>query len=110
MLVTERDCFALCNLWHIEPVRPKRSAHFHSALFARHDATPLPIEIMASLRIASLNWALLRPQTRVAVPAGRGTVFIPAAAEQVTILRSFGRDKDLQRAHRLQLGTGERST
>lgn len=74
---------------------------FRSCFFTT-SAAPLDIEIMGDLEVLSNGaWVPVRPQTRRAVEVGDVTVFIPHVAEQIEILRLFGRPKDLARAEKL---------
>jgi hypothetical protein len=98
LLTSRRDAETLMSRWGLAPFRPAPSSRFRSELFAVHAGAPMPIELMAGLRVRG---ALLRPRTRVRIDRPSGTLFVPNCAEQVSICRLFGRPKDLVRAARL---------
>ena len=99
LLTSEADASRLLHSWGAEPQPPSPTPLFASTVFARIALAPLPIEVMAGTRVRGEP---LVPRTRVAVPWGDSRVYIPALAEQIAILRGFGRDKDLRRAERLE--------
>ena len=69
---------------------------FRSDLFARWTDTPVEIELMAGLKVkAADGWQPLSIRSREEVGLG---LFVPSREELRTILMSFGRTKDLQRA------------
>lgn len=83
------------------PVGKADGDHFRSCFFTT-DATPLDIEIMGDLEVMSNGaWTSVRPRTRRAVKVASAVFFIPEVAEQIDILRLFGRPKDLARAEKL---------
>lgn len=103
LIVTERDARRLIMLWRAEVDASPGSGLFRSEIFAKARHTPLPIEIMAGFQVKAAGaWTPVRPRTRVPVPHGAGTLFIPSAAEQVEICRLFGRPKDLARLPALE--------
>ncbi len=57
------------------------------------------IDFMGDLEVFSGEWKCLRFESCVSV----GGVFVPDLNEQVTILRRFGRPKDLQRIETVQV-------
>ncbi|WP_369060929.1 hypothetical protein ABOZ73_04015 [Caulobacter sp. 73W] len=83
------------------PVGKASGDHFRSCFFTT-DATPLDIEVMGDLEVMSNGaWVPVRPRTRRAVDVAGAVIFIPDVAEQIEILRLFGRPKDLARAEKL---------
>ena len=69
---------------------------FCSDLFAVWTETTVNIELMAGLRVKRAGrWQRLSIQSREEVSPG---LFVPSKNELRTILISFGREKDLQRA------------
>lgn len=76
------------------------SAHhqFASDIFGTWGAAPLAVEFMADLRqcIAGV-WHPVQPQTRIERRGEGWRIFIPERDELATILRSFGRPKDMAR-------------
>jgi hypothetical protein len=99
LLTSEADARRLLHAWGTEAQPPSPSPLFASTLFARVGLGPLPIEVMAGTQVRGEP---LAPRTRVAVPWGDRRLYIPDKAEQIAILRRFGRDKDLRRAQRLE--------
>lgn len=76
---------------------------FRSSFLGTGDTTPLPIEIMGALEVrVEETWLRLTPQTRKKVYLGKTVLFVPSAAEQIAILKMFGREKDLERAAALE--------
>lgn len=83
------------------PVGKAGGDRFRSCFF-NTSAAPLDIEIMGELEVMSNGvWVPVRPLTRRAVQVADVTIFIPDVAEQIEILRLFGRPKDLARAETL---------
>jgi hypothetical protein len=89
----------LLRRWAVVPAAPSPSPLFASDIFGRLTTAPLPIEIMGGLRVRGDR---LLPATRMAVPWGDRQLYTPGVPEQIAILRLFGRDKDLERAERLE--------
>ncbi len=99
LLASEADACRLLDAWGAEAEPPSPSPLFASTVFARITLAPLPIEVMAGTRVRGDP---LVPRTRLAVPWGDRRLYIPDPAEQIAILRRFGRDKDVRRAERLE--------
>lgn len=99
LLAGEADARLLLRSWGTEPQPPSPSLLFASSVFARVLLAPLPIEVMAGTRVRGEP---LVPRTRIEVPWGERGLYIPDIAEQIAILRRFGRDKDVRRAERLE--------
>ena len=95
LLTSRRDAETLIGRWGIAPVQPQPSPIFRSALFAVRGDLAVPIELMADF---SVRGQPLVPGSRVRIGWGKGALFVPDAAEQVTICERFGREKDLARA------------
>ncbi|MEH3124035.1 MAG: hypothetical protein PGN16_19060 [Sphingomonas phyllosphaerae] len=95
VLTSARDAGQLLADWPGGVTIGAASQRFRSHPFARLDGAALPIEVMADLEVCDGGvWRPVRPTTRVAL----GGVFVPAREEMVTILRTFGRSKDVARA------------
>ena len=102
LLVSEADARRLLDRLSLRPFSPDPSDRFRSALFARLDALPLPLEVMAGLKVrAHGRWRPVVPRTRQCAARENRLLYVPDAAEQVRICRLFGRAKDLARAARL---------
>jgi hypothetical protein len=99
LLTSPADAHDLLGAWGVEAATPSPSPLFASAVFGRASVAPLPIEVMAGTRVRG---ELLSPRTRIAVPWRERLLHVPDAREQIAILRLFGREKDLQRAERLE--------
>jgi hypothetical protein len=73
----------------LDPAEPKApDGPFRSDDFARYDTPWGPVEVMGGLKVRG---------RLLDVPRG-----VPSAADQLRILRLFGRPKDLARAQRLE--------
>jgi hypothetical protein len=71
-------------------------ALFRSDLFARWTEPSVEVELMAGLQVKTgRRWKPLVIRSREEVADG---LFVPSREELRAILRSFGREKDLQRA------------
>ncbi|KQN93904.1 hypothetical protein ASE95_03120 [Sphingomonas sp. Leaf231] len=103
VLASARDAEAMIAAWPGAVTTGAAGARFRSHPFARLDGAALPVEVMADLEVrVDRRWQSVRPLTRVAC---RG-VFVPDRAELATILRRFGRAKDLGRAAALDRRPG----
>lgn len=102
LLVSPRDGEAL--LARLGTVgAPTPSDRFRSDLFGRWEAPPLPIDIMAGFHaLGHDGWQPVLPATRVAIPLGDATLFVPDIPELIAHCRLFGRPKDIARAAILQ--------
>jgi len=81
------------------PRRGDPSDRFRSLVFGTWREPPIPVEIMGGFSLATRHgWQEVAPATREEVTVARARVFVPSADELVTLLRSFGRQKDLDRA------------
>lgn len=98
LIVSERDARILLDRWNTAPLAAAASPLFRSAIFAKAQVTPLPIEIMAGFEAFSDGgWAPVVPATRQALDWNGQRLYTPSAAEQAAICRRFGRPKDLAR-------------
>ncbi len=99
VLVSESDAAHILPSHGVPVAAGVADARFVSTLFATYTDAPLPIEFMAGLhRRSGRAWEAVQPLTRCTVAGNGWTVFVPERAELITILRSFGRPKDLRRA------------
>ena len=98
LIVSERDARTLLQRWDAAPLEAAASPLFRSAIFAKAQVAPLPIEIMAGFEAFSGGaWSPVIPATRQAIDWKGRYLFTPSAAEQAAICRRFGRPKDLAR-------------
>ena len=103
LLTSEADACRLLEHWRLKAAPPDPSALFCSSLFTVARFAPLPIELMAGLKVRDEP---LIPKTRLAVPWSKALLHVPEPVEQISILERFGRDKDLRRAARLKAHLG----
>jgi len=103
LIVSERDARTLLQRWDAAPLEAAASPLFRSAIFAKAQVAPLPIEIMAGFEAFSGGaWSPVIPATRQAIDWKGRYLFTPSAAEQAAICRRFGRPKDLARVALLE--------
>lgn len=95
LLLSERDARRLLELWPQElSAAAAPGAQFRSAVFARLEGPPLPVEAFGGFEMKIRGaWRKIEPLTREA----RGEVFTPSVAEQIAILEAMDRDKDRAR-------------
>ena len=75
---------------------------FHSEVFFRWHAAPLPVEFMAHFRVReSGRWERVLPRSRASVLVGEKVLYVPDRPELIDMFRRFGRPKDLIRAQGL---------
>jgi hypothetical protein len=103
LLTSERDARALLAALDLTPQPPAATPLFRSALFARWEAPPLPVEIMAGFQVNTpQGWHSIHPATRQPITLGGATLFIPSVEELIAHCRLFDRPKDRERATILQ--------
>ena len=111
VLTSVRDAEALIGHWRArqdEAWVPPSAERFRSR-FARFLFPGLPVEVMGGLELCGeRGWEPVRIGEVVTVDAGGLAVPVPAVTEQIRVLESFGRPKDLQRAALLRRLSGER--
>ncbi len=102
LLTSVRDAGALADSWHgyVQANRHPADGEQFRSVYVRFAHLPLPVEVMGGLEVRCRNgaWETLAVRgSEVSVVDGF-EVRVPALAEQVRILRLFGRDKDLVKA------------
>jgi hypothetical protein len=103
LIVSARDARTLLDRWNTPPLEAAGSPLFRSAIFAKAQVAPLPIEIMAGFEaFTDGGWRLVIPASRQSVDWNGKRLFTPSAAEQAAICRRFGRPKDLARVALLE--------
>jgi hypothetical protein len=103
LLASERDAGTLVEVLGLSPAPPGGTPRFRSALFARWESPPLPVEIMAGFQVRTpQGWHSIRPTTRLPVTIDGATLFIPSVTELIAHCRLFDRPKDRERATILQ--------
>jgi hypothetical protein len=100
VLCSQRDADALRVAWraHVDDGHvPQDGARFRSR-FARFTQLHMPLEVMGGLEVMSAEgWQPVRVAATACACIGGIEVPVPSLAEQVRILRLFGRGKDLAR-------------
>ncbi|WP_019831226.1 hypothetical protein [Sphingomonas sp. PR090111-T3T-6A] len=103
LLTSERDTETLLATLRISPLPGGGSDRFRSRIFARWEAPPVPVEIMAGFEVLTPEgWQFVRPLGRLPKQLGNMTLFVPPVDELLAHCRLFGRPKDEQRATILQ--------
>lgn len=101
VLTSARDAQVLLGEWQAkrdDAHMPGDSGRFRSC-YARFHFPGLPVEIMGGLELFGENgWISVRVGATTVVELAGVKVTIPTIVEQLRILKSFGRPKDLHRA------------
>lgn len=111
VLTTRRDAEALIGQWQgqLDKAHVPAGAERFRSHFARFMFTDLPLEIMGGLELFGAHgWEPVQVGKTMTVEVAGLHVPIPVVAEQIRVLESFGRPKDLQRAALLKSLSGER--
>ena len=102
VLVADADAVRLLAHWHEridDAFQPERPDLFRSR-FGRISGCALPVEVMGNLELfRDGTWQPVRPADRKVVEWRGLSVPVPSLAAQCAILESFGRAKDIARAH-----------
>jgi hypothetical protein len=111
VLTSVRDAEILIGHWRArrdDTYVPPGEERFRSC-FARFRFPGLPVEVMGGLELCGeRGWEPVRVDRIVTRDVDGLAVPIPTVAEQVRVLESFGRPKDLQRAALLKRLSEER--
>lgn len=111
VLTSVRDAQTLIGHWHMrrdEAYVPPSEERFRSR-FARFLFPGLPVEIMGGLEFRGEHgWEPVRIDGLVTLDVAGLAVSVPVVTEQIRVLESFGRPKDLQRATLLRRLSEER--
>jgi len=111
VLTSVRDAETLIEHWRArrdDAYVPGGEERFRSR-FARFRFPGLPVEVMGGLELCGeRGWEPVRVDAIVTREVDGLAVPVPAVAEQIRVLESFGRPKDLQRAVLLKRLSGER--
>ena len=110
VLTSADDAARLADAWHARhesAYRPAGADRFRSR-FGRYRFAAMPVEVMGALELdAGSGWWPVTVRETVLAHAAGVDVPVPTVAEQIRILESFGRPKDLERAALLRaLGDG----
>lgn len=101
VLASADDAARLENQWRDlrDLVYAPAGADLFRSRFARFRFPGLPVEVMGGLELdRGDGWRPVQVHEATSVSVAGFTVPIPTVAEQIRILESFGRPKDLQRA------------
>lgn len=101
VLTSTDDAERLKALWceRLDPVYEPAAADQFRSSFARFRFPGMPVEVMGGLELhGSDGWKQVRVDDIVQMNCGGIQVPIPSTAEQIRILQSFDRPKDIQRA------------
>jgi hypothetical protein len=103
VLMSVRDADVVLKAIGVTPVPTTGNAHFRSTLFGQWHGLPLTVEIMAGFDyMDGHSWTRVAPTTRQLVALEDFAVFVPDRAELAALFRAFGRQKDQERARRLE--------
>lgn len=99
LLLDEADATPLAMRLDLAARPGVPDATFRSSVFFRWTGAALPVEFMAGLTVQERGaWRPVALKTCEWVPIGAETIAVPARDELRTLLRRFGRAKDLARA------------
>lgn len=103
LMMSARDADAFLRRVKAHRERAESSDRFSSHVFGIWGEPPIPVEAFGGFRVANGGvWREVLLSTREPIRVGKATVFVPAARELITLLRAFGRPKDLERANLLR--------
>lgn len=105
LLVSREDAEALMTLWadRRESVYEPADGERFRSHFARFRFPGLPVEVMGGLELNQGDgWKAVRAGRLTLVGLNGLAVSVPSIEDQVRILESFGREKDLRRANALR--------
>lgn len=112
VLTSARDADAMIDHWQArrDGSHALVDSHRFRSRFARFDFPGLPLELMGGLELCGdSGWAPVRIDAIVMLDVAGVAVPVPAVSEQIRVLESFGRPKDLQRAAKLKSLPGARA-
>jgi hypothetical protein len=105
LLVSHADAGTLMSLWHEgrEPVYEPANAERFRSHFARFRFPGMPVEVMGGLELNQGDgWMPVEAGRLMLVGLNGLAVPVPSVEDQIRILESFGREKDLFRAKTLR--------
>lgn len=105
VLVSRNDAEQLMTLWasRREPAHELADAERFRSHFARFRFPGVPVEVMGGLELnRGDGWQPVKAGRLMLVGLNGLAVPVPAVAEQIRLLESFGRDKDLRRVTSLR--------
>jgi len=104
VLTSRRDAEALLGHWQTRLLAPSSAgAERFRSRFARFGFSGLAVEVMGGLEVfGNEGWSPVHVDDIIQAKLAGLTLPIPTVAEQIRLLRRFGRPKDQQRAALLQ--------
>lgn len=103
LLAQPDDARALLGRLRARWAAGEASDRFHSQVFGRWRGGPLPVEVLGGLHVrVGTAWVRLQPSSRQVLHCRGVRFYTPSIAEMIEICTMFGRDKDLERAARLE--------
>lgn len=105
VLASREDAGRLMTLWadRREPLHEPADAHRFRSHFARFRFPGLPVEVMGGLELNQGDgWVPVSAGRLVLAGLNGLAVPMPSVEDQIRILESFGREKDLARAKSLR--------
>ncbi|HEY0412930.1 MAG TPA: hypothetical protein VGD66_07305 [Allosphingosinicella sp.] len=103
LLMGREDAARLLAARGVRPLPPDTDRRFRSDVFGRWQAGAFTVEVMGGLHICERDgWAPILPEGRDEVRLAGARLYVPPRRELIALFRRFGRDKDLERAHRLE--------
>lgn len=109
VLTSVRDAETMAERWKVHrdvdyvPADDSRFRSRFRSRFARFHFGELPVEVMGGLELSGANgWVPVQIGASIHVAIAGLSVPIPSIAEQIRVLESFARPKDLRRAELLK--------
>jgi len=105
ILTSVRDAEAMSETWHerLDGQHAPDGADRFRSHFARFSFSSLPVEVMGGLEVMGIHgWDAVQINETITVICTGMAIPVPSIAEQMRVLKIFGRPKDLRRAALLQ--------
>lgn len=102
LLIDARLGDAVLDRLGVAPIILPPDPLFRSTMFARWDATPVPVEVMAGFQVATTgHWQPVELHTRQRIDMAKRPLFVPDRQELLGLFCAFGRTKDAPRIQAL---------
>lgn len=104
ILASKSTALAFLEHWGAKPLKPAPDSRFRSAPYARIALTGRHrIEVMGDLEVrADDAWQKVILPSRIPVQVGTARLFVASLSDQISLLRLFGREKDLAKVRLLE--------
>jgi hypothetical protein len=103
VLIGEKDAERLRTNPRIHVIQDGGTHRFRSKVMLRLQDSGIEIELLAGLQVRiGSDWVEVEPRRLVRRRLGSARLFVPAQAELARMFHLFGRDRDIERAHRLE--------